>query len=92
MKKPNLTLQDIIDFAEKNNLPKTVRIGIFLADSGRGDLGGGVIASTVEAQEVTEDGESHEIDGHIYCGHMDGEFYEMAEEDVIVITDGYHYE
>ncbi len=95
-----LTLQDIIDFADRNGIPYSTPIGMALCDSERGDICRGVVLETSnDACEYDEEEDEYlitETSGeHCYfkgLSPMDElDNIPESERKVLMLTDGYHY-
>jgi len=95
-----LTLQDIIDFANRNEIPYSTPIGMALCGSERGDVCRGIVLETPnKACEYDEDNDEYLITetSGVHCffkgsSPMD-EFDNIPESErkVLMLTDGYHY-
>ena len=95
-----LTLQDIIDFADRNGIPYSTPIGMALCDSEDGGICRGIVLETPdEACESDEENEEYlnpETSG-VHCffkglSPMDElDSIPESERKLLMLTDGYHY-
>lgn len=96
MKKSIITLQDIIDYVEKHNIPKTIRIGIGLCDSERGDFCRGITIDTPNESCKWDEDEYDWIRDETHgehCYFSNGHPLETIDDEcILMITDGFHYE
>lgn len=90
-----VTVQDIIDYVEKYNIPKDIPIGIALCSSERGDVCRGIIVDTPNENCEFDEKEFDYIRDETHGEHCyfkgENPMYELETDKMLMLTDGWHY-